>query len=112
MTLPFDDPSLDRQVTDAAHARVLAVQAVWRGDVADRPERCTSCRQKILWAVTDRNAEPIPINPQAISTGNVSLDLWGDAVVATVNPPAGAPGDRYRSHFVTCPNADRHRKPR
>lgn len=73
--------------------------------------RCRSCGAPIRWVKTmhGRNhpidAMPVPdgdwvLRPSAMGTLMVRYTLiQGDA-------------ERYTSHFATCPNADRHRRPR
>lgn len=80
---------------------------------------CTSCHAPIVWATTDRGRS-MPVDAAPVAGGNVRLimrrfplpplakvvgsaiDLFDDTDV----------GDRHTSHFVTCPNAAEHRKPR
>lgn len=77
--------------------------------------RCASCGQPITWAVTGNNRKPVPINPDPVPDGNIELRSCPDGQYAVTwgnshTWPAGAP--RYRSHLATCPQADRHRRPR
>jgi len=73
---------------------------------------CKSCGAEITWARTIKG-HPIPLDPKPASTGNILLSDEGTALVYH-NPDSIAPGrrhePRYLSHFVTCPQADEHRK--
>jgi hypothetical protein len=91
-----------------------------RGDVVTAPaapawptEPCEGCKAPIVWAVT-RNARPMPVDPEPAPDGNVLLTRTASGVSAeVVSNPARLFGRKaYRSHFVTCPKADRYRRPR
>ena len=67
---------------------------------------CRSCGAQILWAITP-SGKKMPLNvSQNTNSGNVRLRSDG---VAIVGPPGSG---SYYSHFVTCPQAGRHRRPR
>lgn len=79
---------------------------------------CGSCGAEVVWAVTPAGRR-MPVDAEPVDGGNVILHpgiARGDAPTATVVGKAVAPalfGDdapRYVSHFVTCPNADAHRR--
>src|SRR5215831_1401482 len=99
-------------------------------------ERCKSCAAPIYWAVTQKGRN-IPIDKQPVPDGNIRLEprhaLPSIAIVVnddsraicrppcprpiTMCPPYGEPcpvtcprGLLFRSHFATCPNANKHRK--
>jgi hypothetical protein len=57
---------------------------------------CRSCQRKIVWLKTSRQ-KPIPVDADGVNEG----DVWFD-------PKNG----RHVTHFATCPNADKHRKPK
>jgi hypothetical protein len=65
---------------------------------------CRSCDAPIEWAVTN-NGRRIPLDVAPGDRPNIVID----AGVAYAVPPGK--GDRT-SHFVTCPNADAHRRRR
>jgi hypothetical protein len=69
---------------------------------------CSSCRAAIIWTVSS-NGKPV----RADSGGSIELLDAGDAVRADVVPKeerARVPSRAlYVSHFVTCPNANKHR---
>lgn len=68
---------------------------------------CGSCPAEIVWAETERGRR-IPLDARPVADGNLAL-VDGVALAAT-KAPSDAP--RYRSHFVSCPNAERHRRRR
>lgn len=55
---------------------------------------CDSCRAEIVWLVTV-NRKHMPVNAETVSDGDRIFDA-----------------SKHTSHFATCPNAHRHRKPR
>lgn len=66
---------------------------------------CRSCSAPIIWARTTRG-KAIPLDAQPTSLGNIEVD-GGNAMYVT--PDVNALGNRYVSHFVTCPQAKEHR---
>ncbi len=63
------------------------------------PGKCRSCSADILWATTEAGKTiPLDVKP---APGLFSVDERGVARSAKV----------YVSHFATCPNAQKHRKP-
>ena len=71
---------------------------------------CRSCGASILWAAT-ASGRSTPLDAGPHPEGNLYLD--GDVArvaVAARAAPEGAP--LYRSHFATCPQAARHRRPK
>jgi hypothetical protein len=85
--------------------------------VSDGPDvrRCRSCDAKILWAQTPAG-KPIPLDALPRPDGNLVLVRREGKSVAVGARDAdysrfvgeGAP--LRVAHFVTCPNADAHRK--
>lgn len=81
--------------------------------------RCRSCRAEIVWAMTGLGRK-MPVNVESSRDGNVLVEIGHDGGVprATVFVPGGLsphprPGTlQTRSHFATCPDANRHRKGR
>lgn len=73
--------------------------------------RCKSCDATIIWAITD-HGKSMPIDAQPSANGNVELRLdHGGAYRAKVHAgPNGHTGQLHTSHFVTCPNAAKHRR--
>lgn len=50
--------------------------------------------------------KPIPLDPEPTPTGNLAFRDDGRVVAAAGCPP----GDRYVTHFATCPDAAEHRR--
>jgi hypothetical protein len=59
-----------------------------------RITRCRSCNAKVIWFETPKGKN-MPVDADTVEAGDEALDL-----------------SRHVSHFRTCPNADKHRKPR
>jgi hypothetical protein len=55
--------------------------------------RCRSCHGKIIWFKTAAGRN-MPVDADTVEPGDEDLDLA-----------------RHQSHFASCPNADRHRRP-
>ena len=79
--------------------------------------RCSSCTSSIRWAVSAKSGKPTPLSeypPGSAPLGNVRLvgeiaHVLGPAKAAE----ARAAGERlWLSHFVDCPGAATHRKPK
>lgn len=82
---------------------------------------CSSCRASIIWTRTTTGSR-MPVDPVPVADGNVALVVRGadgaglTAIVlksrrdAHLLSGALTAGPRYKSHFATCPNADKHRK--
>lgn len=92
-------------------------------DVTDVVGRCRSCAARVVWAVTEGDGRPIPLNFDADPDGTVVLldpvrTPRGAQPVArilgaaqnTLFGESGRPGDTggpyYRPHWATCPDAD------
>lgn len=79
--------------------------------------RCRSCEAPIVWAVTAAG-RAMPLDPDPTPDGNVvsdGRDEQGRVQVIVFAKPADVPADRplrYASHFVSCPDADQHRRKR
>jgi hypothetical protein len=72
---------------------------------------CRSCGAEIMWALTDQAHMPIDADP--VPDGNLLIlgyEPDGTAVVRYVPPGGDIPGDRYRSHFASCPHAGAWRR--
>ena len=55
----------------------------------------------------------MPLDPEPVEEGNIVLrELDQPTPLALAVPPAAFPDEpRYLSHFATCPDAARHRRP-
>jgi len=74
-------------------------------------ERCNSCKAEIRWVMTEKGKR-MPIDPKPAPNGNLQLVDQGKylpplAIVHSVRAPNV---EYYASHFMTCPNAAKHRK--
>lgn len=76
---------------------------------------CRSCGAKILWAEMQATGKKNPLSFEPTEMGNVLIQGDGRAVALG---PAGREaaikrGEKlYLSHFVDCPNAAQHKKPK
>lgn len=82
----------------------------------DRPRdlrpngRCSTCRARVWFGVTEKGRR-IPLDPGERFDGNLWLHNDGNGwVVLSVTEATDAAAPRYVAHFVTCPDAARHRK--
>lgn len=83
-----------------------------------RIESCTACGAPIVWASTS-NGAMMPVDAEATPDGNLLLlstvdRKWVAIVIgkATREAPQAAPRERHKSHFATCTDPKRFRKPR
>jgi hypothetical protein len=72
---------------------------------------CRGCHQHITWAHTVQGHR-IPLDPDQVPDGNVVAQADGRVRVLRSGETPDPAMPRYRSHFASCPNAARHRKPR
>lgn len=72
---------------------------------------CKSCNRPVIWCRT-ANAKKMPVDPDPAPNGNVEVTEVNGIYLATVHAqrPFGLDAPLHLSHFVTCPNADSHRK--
>lgn len=71
---------------------------------------CRSCGAAILWIESAASSKPMPLDPEPRADGNIFV-LDGRGAVETMLTNFGE-GPRYVTHFVSCPSAAQHRKPR
>lgn len=76
---------------------------------------CGSCGASIFWAVTTNRGRAIPIDADPHPDGNAEVipgRTSGNSPMVTIHAqtPMVAVGPVHRTHFQTCPHADRHRK--
>ena len=81
-----------------------------------KTSKCSSCGADIIWSETLLHKK-MPVNAAPYKGGNIYLVHRGDsrpplAMHAKFKRPDEEEVPRYRAHFVTCPNASKHRKPR
>lgn len=79
--------------------------------------QCRSCGADMVWVVT-RKGKKMPLDPKPDPDGGFVYDGDTDDGTPKVRFIPEGPGralhegDRYTSHFSTCPNADERRRPR
>ncbi len=76
-------------------------------------DTCRSCNQPITFAITGENRR-MPINPPT-PDGNLYLYRKDGTLRVSTDSAVLPPGTdlvTVTSHFATCPNADKHRRPR
>lgn len=61
----------------------------------------------MIWA-RSCTGKLIPLDVEPVVDGNVVLQTVSGELEAVVDPLGDPP--RYKSHFVTCPNAKQHRR--
>jgi hypothetical protein len=67
---------------------------------------CKSCGKPILWAKTEKGSR-IPLDPTPVPNGNIDFFLPSEAAVYMKADPNVS---RFVAHFVTCPDAAKHRR--
>ncbi|HMI85960.1 MAG TPA: hypothetical protein VK550_17805 [Polyangiaceae bacterium] len=73
---------------------------------------CRSCGARIVWAKTPAG-KAMPLDADPVTDGNIVLEEDNAGAIAHVRSAAfGGVGVFHKSHFATCPNAARHRKPK
>lgn len=77
---------------------------------------CEGCKAPVIWATTSAGRPmPVDVDPVGPNSGNVLLSgPPAKPRAQVVGNPAKLFGLRwvYRSHFVTCPFAERYRHPK
>lgn len=75
---------------------------------------CRSCGAGIRWALTAASGALIPLDELPVVDGNLAVTRKGNGdLIARVLKQGEAAGPHERrgtSHFVTCPNANAHRR--
>lgn len=69
---------------------------------------CRSCNAAIIWT-TSAKGKPMPVDFETRLGGNIILHDNGRDLRA-LYAPADPTVKRYISHFVSCPQATKHRK--
>jgi hypothetical protein len=71
---------------------------------------CRSCGAALIWAKTTAGRIiPVDAEPVTDGKGNILLDGSGKVRMAIVGRVGSG---THRAHFVSCPNANQHRKER
>lgn len=82
--------------------------------MGERIAKCRSCGALIFWARTS-SGKSMPIDAMPTSDGNIELGTDPGTMETTAHVrdgswPEGLTGERYTSHFATCPQAAQHRR--
>lgn len=72
-----------------------------------RVAECRSCKEPMIWARTGRGKK-IPLDAEPSSAGNFVLEGDAQDPMTHMADPTYT-GDKYTSHFATCPNASNFR---
>lgn len=93
-------------------------------------ERCRSCRQRILWAVTVPGHKRVPLNEDTANPGDFAAFVLVDGkwayhpadLLTRMSAKRGMTTweadqavtqmPHHLSHFATCPDAEQHRRRR
>ena len=72
---------------------------------------CRSCGAGITWAKTAQGRS-MPVDRDPVPDGNITLEDTdiGTSIATVHGPDDPIEGERYVSHFATCPNANEHRR--
>jgi hypothetical protein len=70
---------------------------------------CRSCRSPIVWCRTHERGQIIPVDPDPREDGNLER-VEGNIVRVSAQATDLFGGDRYVSHFATCPDAEEWRR--
>ena len=74
---------------------------------------CGSCKRPVIWTLTDRDKR-MPVDATPSTAGSVALSMLDGQVRSRVVEVKLRFGrrDLHTSHFATCPDAAKHRRPR
>lgn len=67
--------------------------------------KCKSCGAEIRWVKTE-NGKSMPLDEKPVPDGRITIKNG----IAAIRPIPDTDGIRFNSHFVTCPNANQHRR--
>ena len=76
---------------------------------------CRSCDAPIFWVKMAATGKKMPLDPHPRADGNIVLLATSDpdgtplAEYSSGQAPISWSGERYASHFATCPHAAAHR---
>lgn len=72
---------------------------------------CRSCKAPIMWVHHSRTGSIMPLDAEPVPDGNITLvDGLAHVHNGELFEEMMPEGPRYRSHFVTCPDAATYRK--
>lgn len=73
-------------------------------------ENRPGCGEPIRWVVFPDTGKKMPVDAEPTGVGNVIVNADGEATL--MQPTSTYMGDRYVSHFKTCPRSKDYRRPR
>lgn len=73
--------------------------------------RCSTCGAPVLWAKTSKG-KPIPLDLEPRVDGNIVLERGVALVLGPLERLQRGAETRYVSHFATCVDADKFRRPK
>lgn len=74
--------------------------------------KCASCGAEILWHRSATTNNFMPIDALPAEDGNIIIEDGMAHVIRGMLWEESHDGPRYKSHFATCPNHEKHRKVR
>lgn len=77
-----------------------------------RVSECRSCNAAIIWTTT-KKGKKMPIDAEPAGKGPFILEPpEEDPIAVFIGEKDPYTGERFTSHFSTCPNAEQHRRSR
>lgn len=74
-----------------------------------KTSQCSGCRAEIIWTTT-RNGKKMPVDAEPDPEGIIVLEFDGDEPFAIYDNRRLIEGERYTSHFATCPKRGEFRR--
>lgn len=72
--------------------------------------KCRSCKSPLVFGKSEKTGKFIPLDPTPVPFGNLEAITDEETPVVRFVKPSMA--RHYKAHFVTCPAAKEHRKPK
>lgn len=72
-------------------------------------KRCSWCGAPVRWVTMAASGRKNPLDPEPRADGNVVLEAHNDAWAKALRRGEDHEGERYQSHWVSCPEAWRRR---
>jgi hypothetical protein len=76
-----------------------------------KAEKCRSCGADVIWALS-RNGKPMPFDAKPVTGIYYLIDGIHPEEKLAVHATRPETGPLFRSHFATCPDAEKWRKHR
>lgn len=74
---------------------------------------CRACGAPMVFVrCASRDGKWTPLDPEPVSDGNIVVNAAGEAEYLTASAQETYTGERFKSHFATCPEAERFRRRR